>query len=129
MLYQKVKVIRDTNTVYNRAVPLWEIPVLTFIFDPGNVQPTGVFDMVDRPYPDAGSEYDRLVRRYGADAKSGVPHVASVYGSAIEGLRSLGRAIEEAEADEDERKANGTAPKVHYAKVSREVAEHDELMA
>ena len=72
MLYQRVKVIRDVNTVYNRAVPEWEIPVLTFIFDEGNVTPQVSFEIVDRPYPEGGSEYDRLVRRYGSDTKSGM---------------------------------------------------------
>jgi len=129
MLYQKVKIVRDIHTVYNRAIPAWEIPVLEIIFDQGNVQPTGVLEMVDREYPEPGVEFDRLMRRYGSDQKSGTAFVAIVYGSAGAGINALKFAIEEAKAEEDAMKAAGTAPKVHYAPVSRQVAESDSLMA
>jgi hypothetical protein len=129
MLYHKVKVIRDVNTVYNRAVPSWELPVLTFIFDEGNVQPTETFEIVDRSYPDAGVEYDRLIRRYGADVKSGVPFAASVFGVGVAGIRAVQGIIDEARADEAERQEAGTLPKRRYALVPQHLAAQDALLA
>lgn len=107
MRYVKLKVVRDTNTVYPRSVPEWEVAVLEFIFEDGNVQRLGTFEKVTHSdYPDAGAEFDRLTRAYGADPQSGVPYVASVYGNASAGIRALARAIEaakeaDAEADAD----------------------------
>ena len=129
MLYQRVKVIRDVNTVYNRAVPEWEIPVLTFIFDEGNVTPQGSFEIVDRPYPEGGSEYDRLVRRYGSDTKSGVPFAASVYGVGIAGIKTLQGLIDEAIVNEADQQKAGTLPKRQFAKIAQEVLDLDALLA
>jgi hypothetical protein len=100
MRFTNVKVKRDTNTVYNRSVPEWEVPVLEFIFEDGNVERLGTFGEVARDYPAPAVEFDRLVRSYGADPQSGIPYVASVYGQASAGVRALGRAIEEAKADD-----------------------------
>ena len=101
MRYVQLKVVRDTNTVYPRAVPEWEVAVLEFIFEDGNVQRTGSFEKVTHSdYPDAGAEFDRLTRAYGADPQSGVPYVASVYGNAQAGIRALAKAIEAAKAEE-----------------------------
>ena len=112
MRYERVKVTRDTNTVHNRAMPPWEVPVVEFLFDDGNVERLGVFEEVpDRGYPDAVVELDRLVRAYGADPKSGVPYANSVYGNARAGVRSLQKLIDDArEADE------AAAPKRKRAK-------------
>jgi hypothetical protein len=101
MRYQRVKVKRDTNTVHNRAVPPWEIPMLEFLFDEGNVEPLGVFEEVVGEYPEAPRELDRLVRAYGADPKSGIPHANSVYGNARAGVRSLQKLIDDAKAEDD----------------------------
>jgi hypothetical protein len=101
MRYQRVKVKRDTNTVHNRAVPPWEIPMLEFLFDEGNVEPLGVFEEVAGEYPEAPRELDRLVRAYGADPKSGIPHANSVYGNARAGVRSLQKLIDDAKAEDD----------------------------
>lgn len=102
MRYVHLKVVRDTNTVYTRAVPEWEVPVLEFIFEDGNVQRTGSFEKVTHSdYPDAGVEFDRLIRAYGADPTSGVPYVASVYGNAGAGIKELGKAIAAAKAEDE----------------------------
>jgi hypothetical protein len=100
--YERVKIKRDTNTVHNRAVPPWEIPMLEWVFDEGNIERLGVFEeLPDKDYPDAVNELDRLVRVYGADSKSGVPHANSVYGNARAGVRTLQKLIDDAKAQDD----------------------------
>ena len=88
MRYERVKVKRDTNTVHNRAAPPWEIPVLEFIFEGGNVEPLGVFEEVAGEYPNAAQELDRLVKCYGSDPKSGEPYANSVFGNGRAGVRA-----------------------------------------
>lgn len=100
MRYERVMVKRDTNTVHNRAVATWEIPVLEFLFEDGNIERTEVFEEVAGEYPEAAKELDRLVRCYGADPKSGVPYANSVYGNGRNGIQSLKRLIDEAIADD-----------------------------
>ena len=129
MIYEKVKIVRDSNTAYNRAMPAWEIPVVNFIFDAGNVQPTGVLDRVDRPHPSAEVEYDRLQRRYGEDTKSGVPYVTSIYGPGERGIANLQDAIDAAELEEQKQVRAGTAPKVKLADIPELVAMRDPLLA
>lgn len=103
MRHALVKVVRDTQTTYSRGVPEWEIAVLEFIFEDGNVSRLGTYEPVpDRDYPEAVNEFERLVLAYGSDPQSGVPYVASVYGNAGAGVRALGKAIAEAKADEAE---------------------------
>lgn len=111
MRYERVKVTRDTNTVHNVSVAPWEIPLIEFIFDEGNVVRTDEFNEVEREYPTAAKELDRLVRAYGADPKSGVPYANSVYGNARAGERVLAKMIDEAKAsDAAEEKAPTPAP-------------------
>jgi hypothetical protein len=100
MRYERVKVKRDTNTVHNRAVAPWEVPVLEFLFEDGNVERLNEFVEVAGEYPEAPAELDRLVRAYGADPKSGVPYANSVYGNARAGVRSLAKLIEDAKAED-----------------------------
>lgn len=100
MRYERVKVTRDTNTVHNRAVAPWEIPVLEFLFEEGNVERLEEFDEVAGEYPEAAKELDRLVRCYGADPKSGVPYANSVYGNARAGVRSLQKLIDDAKIED-----------------------------
>lgn len=101
MRYVRVTVKRDTQTTYVRDVPEWEVPMLEFIFEPGNVVRDGSkFVAVEGEYPEAADEYGRLAGAYGADRKSGVPFVASVYGEGPRGIRELKRSIEAAKADE-----------------------------
>lgn len=121
MRFERFKVIRDSHSQYNVAVPPWEAAVLTMVFDDGNVQPTGHFELVDRGYPDAGSEYDRLTRAYGADNQSGIPFVATVYGAGRIGIAALHRAIEAAKVED------ATAKPVK--RLSRADAEADPLVA
>ncbi len=102
MRYERVKVKRDTNTVHNRAVPPWEIPMLEWVFDEGNIERLGVFEEVAREYPEAANELDRLVQVYGSDPKSGVPHANSVYGNARAGVRTLQKMIDDAKAEDEE---------------------------
>jgi hypothetical protein len=100
MRYERVKVKRDTNTVHNRAVAPWEVPVLEFLFEEGNIEHTDVYEEVSGEYPEAANELDRLVRCYGADPKSGVPYANSVYGNARAGVRSLQKLIDDAKEDD-----------------------------
>jgi hypothetical protein len=93
--------MRDTNTVHNRAVAPWEIPVLEFLFDEGNIERLEQFEEVTGEYPEAAKELDRLVRCYGADPKSGVPYANSVYGNARAGIRSLQKLIDDAKSDDE----------------------------
>jgi hypothetical protein len=101
MRYERVKVKRDTNTVHNRAVPPWEIPMLEWVFDDGNIERLGVFEEVAMEYPNAANELDRLVQVYGSDPKSGVPHANSVYGNARAGIRTLQKLIDDAKLEDE----------------------------
>jgi hypothetical protein len=118
MRYERVKVKRDTNTVHNRAVPPWEIPMLEWVFDEGNIERLGVFEEVAGEYPEAPQELDRLVRVYGTDTKSGVPHANSVYGNARAGIRVLQKLIDDAKA-EDEAAAPMPPPRAKRGRVAR----------
>lgn len=111
MRYERVKIKRDLQTMHNRETAPWEVPVLEFIFEDGNVERLNEFLEVKRPYPTAASEFDRLTRAYGSDPQSGVPYVASVYGNASAGVRALQRAIDDAKAeDEADAKTPAVAP-------------------
>ena len=100
MRYERVKVKRSEVTVHNIAVAPWEIPVLEYLFEDGNVERLEVFEEKAGDYPEAAKELDRLVRAYGADPKSGVPYANSVYGNARAGERSLQKLIDDAKADD-----------------------------
>lgn len=108
MRYEKVKVTRDTNTVHMREVPTWEIPMLEWVFDEGNVVRQGEYvtptrgKLINREYPSAVDELDRLTKVYGSDPKSGVPHAFSVYGNARAGIRTLQKMIDDAKAADQE---------------------------
>jgi hypothetical protein len=110
MRYERVKVMRDTNTVHNRAVAPWEIPVLEFLFEEGNVERLEEFEEVSGEYPEASKELDRLVRCYGADPKSGVPYANAVYGNARAGVRTLQKLIDDAKIEDKAAAKTGTAP-------------------
>lgn len=129
MRYVAVKVTRDTNTVYNRLVPEWEVPVLEFIFEEGNVTREERFARNADPYPEVNAEFDRLVRAYGADVQTGVPYVASVYGQAARGVKMLERAIVEAEDIDLEELANPPPLPVIVKKARRISAATDSLLA
>jgi hypothetical protein len=124
MRHERVKITRDGNTVHNRAVPPWEIPVLEFLFDPGNVEPLDEYievkDREGKPasYPMASDEMARLVKAYGSDPKSGIAHANSVFGNGRRGVTELNKLIESAKAEEAA--AAKKAPKA--AKPSRRAA-------
>jgi hypothetical protein len=127
MRYERVKVKRDTNTVHNRAVAPWEIPVLEFLFEDGNIERLEVFEEVAGEYPEATVELDRLVRAYGSDPKSGVPYANSVYGNARAGVRSLQKLIDDAK--EDDLEAAKQVPAPVQAKRSRRAAAAESLLS
>lgn len=101
MLYERVKITRDPHTVYNRSVFPWEIAILEFTFEEGNVQRIGGVERTDAPYPEPAEEFNRLVLAYGSDPQTGVPYAASVYGQASQGVNALRRAIAEAKAEDE----------------------------
>lgn len=122
MRHERIKIIRDTNTVHNKTVCPWEIPILEFLFEEGNVQRTGEFVETDSDYPDAPSEFQRLTLTYDRDRKSGVPHVASVYGDAGRGVKALAEAI--ADARKADQKAGGVKASKAAAKSKRVAKAH-----
>lgn len=125
MRYQRVKITRDPHTVYNRSVLPWEIAILEFTFEQGNVQPQeGQFETNDLPYPSAAVEFQRLEKAYGSDPQSGVPYVASVYGQASAGVNHLRRVIDEAKKAEADAKPKRRAKRRPAAEIAA-----DPLMA
>lgn len=129
MIFEFVKIVRDVNLAPSRSVPAWEIPVMEVVFDGGNVQPQGEYERVDRPYPEASYEFNRLAKRYGSDPKTEVPYVMIAYGTAQIGVRALAAAIAEAKALEDKAIADGTAPTVKFAPIPEHIAQRDTLLA
>lgn len=119
MRYENVKVKRDTQTIHNSLVRPWEVPILEIIFEDGNVEALGTFEHTLESYPDPAAEYARLVQAYGADVKSGVPHVATAYGESARGIRELKRAIDESQADELKAKRNGKSHPIATPKARR----------
>jgi hypothetical protein len=109
MRYERIKVKRDLNTVHSKEVAPWEVPVIEFIFEDGNVERTDVFLEVARDYPDPQREFERLTKCYGSDPQSGVPYAASVFGNASTGVRNLRKMIEEAK-EQDEAAVEEKAP-------------------
>lgn len=129
MRYERVKVTRDQNTVHNRAVAPWEIPILEWLFEDGNVVRLGEFEEVAGEYPEPSKELDRLVKCYGADPQSGVAHAYAVYGNAKAGVRTLTKMIDEA-IGSDEAAAKQTAPTpAPAARRGRKAASADSLLS
>src|ERR1700687_969295 len=100
MRYERVKVKRDLNTVHNHSVAPWEIPVLEVIFEEGNVEPLGEFVENDREYPEAQTEFNRLIKAYSSDPQSGVPYAAIAFGNGSTGVRVLRKMIDDAKAED-----------------------------
>ena len=96
MRYVRVKVKRDTNTVHNSLVSPWEVPVLEYIFEDGNVEELDEHEENASEYPDAAAEFGRLVKAYGADSTNGIPYAVSTYGDGRTGVKALKAAIDEA---------------------------------
>lgn len=134
MRYERVKITRDTNTVHSRDVPPWEIPLIEFLFDEGNVVRTDEFvvptegTLINKGYPDAKVELNRLIDAYKSDPKSGIPYAISVYGNGAAGIRSLQKLIEAAKED-DKAAAAEAAPTPAKSKRTRRPAEVDSLLS
>jgi hypothetical protein len=135
MRHEIVKVTRDGNTVHNRAVPPWEIPVLEFLFDPGNVEPTDEFVKVEgtpahpAEYPDATAELARLTKAYGADPKSGIAHANSVFGNGRRGVTELRKLIDAAQAAEAAAGKAAPKPAKRARREAYEPAVNDSLLS
>lgn len=106
MRYERVKVTRDTNTVHSREVAPWEIPVLEYLYEEGNVVRTGEFvdvtpgKLINQEYPDGPTEFKRLIDAYKGDPKSGIPYAISVYGNGRAGERALQKLIDDAKSED-----------------------------
>jgi hypothetical protein len=111
--------------VYNRSVLPWEIPVLEFTFEAGNVAVLDEYETNDLPYPEPQTEFQRLESAYGADPQSGRSYVSSVFGEASIGVNQLRRAIVEAREAEEASKPKASKKR----RVSRKELEADPLMA
>lgn len=125
MRYVNVKVRRDTQSAIQSTVSPWEVPILEYIFEQGNIEMGDGADS-EREYPDAGAEFARLVKVYGGDSKSGIPHAVSVFGEGSRGVSALRDAI--AEAQEDDAKAKRPSPAA-TRKGARKARTADPLMA
>ena len=102
---QLISIRRSELHTVERAVPLWEIPVIAAVHDEGAVRTVKDIVIVGRDLPDPKDEFERLEARYklarNEDGSRGMPVVAAVYGQHGAGLQALKRAIAEAEVTED----------------------------
>jgi hypothetical protein len=110
MRHEKVIIKRDNQTVVHKTIAPWEIPLIEYMFDPGNIVQTGEFVQADQDYPTAVDEMARLSKIYGVDTKTDIPHAVSVYGTARVGVRALAKAIEAAK--EEDAEDDGASPEV-----------------
>jgi hypothetical protein len=102
MRHERITIKRDNHTVHNKTVAPWEIPIIEYLFDEGNVNYTEEFVEADQDYPDPAKEMARLMKAYGADVKTDIPYAVTVYGAARAGIRALAKAIEAAKAADEE---------------------------
>lgn len=112
MRHYEISVKRDTQTTFVVSVPEWEIPLYEFIYDQGNVEKLGNVTKLEREYPSADYEFDRLARAFGKDPQTGETYVSKVYGNAGIGTRALKKLML------DERTAEDSEP-VHVEKVAK----------
>lgn len=99
-----VQLKRTEHEERSLDLPAWEIPVLQVVHGTDKIT-VGAVTIVDREYPDAETEYDRLTRRYGEHKESGDSYLSKVYGTLAENLGAAidreivaeGKAIEQAE--------------------------------
>ncbi len=108
MRHEKIIVKRDNHTVHQKTMAPWEIPIVEYLFDEGNVIHTGEFVQADQDYPLASDEMTRLTKAYGSDVKTDIPYAVTVYGAARAGIRALAKAIDAAK--EEDREDNGESP-------------------
>jgi hypothetical protein len=101
MRHERIKIKRDNHTVHNTTVAPWEIPIIEYLFDEGNVERLDEFVQADQDYPDPAQEMVRLQKAYGADVKTDIPYAVTVYGAARAGVKALAKAIESAKEEDD----------------------------
>lgn len=101
MRHYELSIKRDTQTTFVVSVPEWEIPLYEFIFEQGNVERLEKIEKLDREYPSAEYEFDRLARAFGKDAQTGETYVSKVYGNAGVGMRALKALMLSEKAAED----------------------------
>lgn len=102
MRLAEIVVNRSEHHAVRRLVGAWEIPVLQYEYGPEKVQIEG-FKRDTRPYPDAGSEYERLSLRYGIDTENGQTKAALAYGQGAMGVMAIRNLMEaEKKAEQDE---------------------------
>lgn len=105
MRLAEIVVNRSEHHSVRRLVGAWEIPVLQYEYGPEKVVIDG-FKKDGRPYPDPGSEYERLSLRYGVDVENGQTKAALAYGQGAMGvaaIRNLMDAEKKAEAEEGDK--------------------------
>lgn len=99
ILFKTVRMTRDTLMQVERAVAVWEVPVLDLVHG-GQISVLEKDVIVDRPLPDVQVEYERLEAVYKnhrtEGGSPGEPVVAKVYGDGPRGIRELRAAIEAA---------------------------------
>jgi hypothetical protein len=90
---RRLDVIVTLSAVHKQplSVPEWEIPLLARVHG-GQVEIVGE-SRCDMRVPDPGDEYARLVRRYGRNKETLVPHIEEVYGADSIGVRKLADAM------------------------------------
>lgn len=128
MRYETVKVKRDSNTTNHLSVGSWELPILDYLYDEGNVIRTGEFvDLAGRDYPDPAQELERLKKVYGADPETKELHAVAVFGVGRTGVKAIAAAIDEAR----EAEAAAAKPKARKrrAAVERRPGYGDALLA
>lgn len=102
MRFQTAKVIRDTNHSVSTAFAPWELPILEYLYEAGNVQIQSELEVNDagRELPEAGDEFARLVGRYGRNTDTGVSHAEEVFGRGNQGVKALAALIDNERARE-----------------------------
>jgi hypothetical protein len=93
--YTRVQINRSETTTITKDVAPWEVAVLAAVNGGDRVVEIGETP-VNRPLPDAGMEYDRLVTKYKADPNTGLEYVAAAYGAGRRGVEALAKEIEKA---------------------------------
>jgi len=102
MRYVLVQLTRSEASERVSEFRPWEVAILKLIHGDAYVNVVGEKDYPKVPYPDPYTEYERLDSRYKSPEGSDVSYTRAVYGI---GPIQLGKAIAEAEEDEQSRAA------------------------
>lgn len=101
MQHVTVKLTRSETESVQLGMPAWEVPVLQMVHGPERVEILEKVEYLDREYPDANSEFDRLQKRYKVDMDTGTPFVVMVYGHPASGIPKLEELIAKARRAEE----------------------------